>query len=143
MFRLGIRTSRWLLSAAAGVERASTLPAGNGEVTLRRIPVRAALGIEVPFGPSALRFEIGPMVVLWTAGSTGIVRPTSTTLADFGLHAGVAFHFQLARWIDLFAGVGLDFAVTQEELEVTGIGKVGQTPAWWLCPYAGMALDLL
>jgi hypothetical protein len=142
-FTLAGRWRRWLALAGVGVENASVATAGAGQFALRRIPLRAGAGVELHVGRGAFRFEVGPLVALWTAASSGIARPDRATFADPGLYASVGYRFALARHVGVFAALDFEYALVSQSLVVTGTGAVGTTPTLWLAPQVGVATDFL
>jgi hypothetical protein len=140
---LGGRWRRWLALAGAGVENASVATAGAGQLTLRRIPLRAGAGYELPAGRGAFRFELGLLVALWTASTSGIAHPDTATVADPGMYAAVGYRFAITRHVEAFAAIDFEYAFVSESLVVTGTGAVGATPTLWLAPQVGLAGDFL
>jgi hypothetical protein len=135
----------WMALVSVGVEDASSapVPAGTGQVVVRRIPLRAGAAYELSLRRGALRFELGALAAVATAVSTGIAHPDQATFALPGLYAAVGYHLGLARHLAAFVALDFEYALIRESLQVTGTGEVATTPTLWLAPRLGLATDFL
>jgi hypothetical protein len=144
LITVGVRWRRLLVLVSAGVEAESTAAVqGSGALAVRRIPLRAGVAYELSLPRSALRFELGPMLALASARSTGIAHPGSTLVLLPGAYAAVGYHLGLVGPLTAFVGLDLETSFVRESLAVTGAGAVEQLPLVWLCPRVGLGLDFL
>jgi hypothetical protein len=141
----GFARGRFGAEARGSVDRdypvAASSEAGPLSLSLRRSTVAVGVHAEVPVRVGAVRFVVGPTLVLWNVRTAGLPHPRSSIIPDFAVDARVFYRLDVGH-IFLQAGVDFQVAPTAEDLSITGAGVIAHTPRFVLGPLFALGVNL-
>lgn len=142
---IGFRRRRFGAALRGGVEGPfivnTTSTEGPLTLSVRRAEIALEAHADVSVRVGSLRFVVGPAMPLWTVTPTGLPRPSTTIIVSAAVTGRILYHIDLGR-VFLTAGVTAEVAFLREQLTVTGVGRIAQTPLVEVGPILGFGVNL-
>jgi hypothetical protein len=142
---IGFRRRRFGAAVRGAVEGPfivnATATAGPLSLSVRRAEIVLEAHADVSVRVGALRFVVGPAMPLWSVQPTGLPHPRTTIVVSAAVTGRILYHLDLGR-VFLTAGVTAEVAFLREQLTVTGVGKIAQTPLVEIGPILGFGVNL-